>query len=1230
MTKNSHLILLILFFSFSNISSKDLKSSEINTIEKNFSNGLITYNYTIKESEDAYFSFNISDFQVIRMVFTIHNSVNQKINIQCIQSKSTKLEDLKREFKSWNNNCSTLVTSTHEIINVIANIYENKENPNLYLHIKNQYGNLQSNLTFFIRENLSFKRELKTEEISNPAAYIVYEIDPLEYYNKTRETDLLLTTTKEELLIYRNFSKDDFYSIESDIYLKTYFLPLSQQSIAAQFNEYSYNMKLLIFVGVKEYLENDTIILYFSQMDKNTKLYYYIFKEYKQVINFYYNCNDDITKHYLFVDYDELKSEEKYYFRFHDLIGSEARIAQIQLGENDFKNFKYSDSLKFNYFSQEISHMHIIELKCPGDKNKILANIKYSRKENERDLVSFSYFDDIRDYPFTFGEKNLTVDYNEIPTNELAVEIFIPNKESNKTLKIYFENEVYEVLTDKTYFFEIIDTQNFTNFTLASKEVLQAFVTVSGQVRKKKIIVDRNKYIAAFYGNSRSSETYYIYEIEHEFNTNYYIDFEMINYDSRKKFCYQVSNIGIPTIYSQNCFLLDYKESKNISLHIIFKYTENDDYNTTESKYILVVYHERRIVAFKDVYFKTDLPYSKDINYFKVGHNYQYLNASLERGKASYFNVALNNKTTENNINLYILSESTMDNNELLFDLKCIKAYEPYLDYITHNFIEQKENECHIVNNKDFNSNVYHIIYNDIKIESHEKLIIQIIPKTDLNIILMTDYSKIILTKFNFRQNRIINDSLVHQIYELNKEDILSLSEKLIYNKHYNGLKLYARNKYDFEEINKGSLIEFNKEEINAKYKNYDKFLLIIGQNDCINYKESNSIFEVIWNDDVFYYSLTQTNSYNRILIQNKDYNKMYQYIIIDYDKQYLKGDIHFTYYTLLGQSFEISFQSELKNSIFDEPDVQLKKYKIIKNNNQHLIIVRSYSAVNFEGYLDFFSEIDYSSQIIKLNKSSIKTYIIPKGKNYTFNYEEIDSIKMELLNDNEDPIIYFEDKKYNLNKDKTITFNKTNNNSELLYIEAPISSNVVIRIICFIDIKNIPKTDLANLYKIESKYIYDFNPKNIYQATFHIKRKYSIYNRLKEENLDYSEINICYNVANMIVLEENGKNCFILKDDYALNYSSYFYYETYLTFYSEAGGDSFFIEKIDELKNVVPTEYPYDDGDGDGNGSKTWIIILSVFLGVLIIALIIIIFIRIKYKAIRSDNIENLNPILK
>ena len=76
-------------------------------------------------------------------------------------------------------------------------------------------------------------------------------------------------------------------------------------------------------------------------------------------------------------------------------------------------------------------------------------------------------------------------------------------------------------------------------------------MTVSGQVRKDENSVNENKYLKVFYGSYISFETYYIYEIEHEFNTNYYIDFEMENYFPINNFCYQVSNIAIPTIYSQ-------------------------------------------------------------------------------------------------------------------------------------------------------------------------------------------------------------------------------------------------------------------------------------------------------------------------------------------------------------------------------------------------------------------------------------------------------------------------------------------------------------------------------------------------------------------------------------------------------------------------------------------------------------------------------------------------------
>ena len=184
--KLSYIIFLIFIFSFSKISSNSLQSSEINIIEKNFINGLITYNYTIGHNERAYFSYDISGFQDTKMVFTIHNSIEERLDIKCIQSQNMELEDLIAEFNSGKNNCSAFVTLDFGIINVIVNISETKANPNLYLYIYNSNNQLQSNLTLFIRENLGYKRELKTEEILNPVAYTVYEIDPLEYYyNKT-------------------------------------------------------------------------------------------------------------------------------------------------------------------------------------------------------------------------------------------------------------------------------------------------------------------------------------------------------------------------------------------------------------------------------------------------------------------------------------------------------------------------------------------------------------------------------------------------------------------------------------------------------------------------------------------------------------------------------------------------------------------------------------------------------------------------------------------------------------------------------------------------------------------------------------------------------------------------------------------------------------------------------------------------------------------------------------
>ena len=664
--------------------------------------------------------------------------------------------------------------------------------------------------------------------------------------------------------------------------------------------------------------------------------------------------------------------------------------------------------------------------------------------------------------------------------------------------------------------------------------------------------------------------------------------------------------------------MINERESKNISLHNLFKYTESQDYNITEQKYYIVVYHDYPEVLFKDIYFRTDLS-SDSINSFKLGHNYRYKDVFLEKNKDFYFNAVLSNNKMENIINLYILNNIPENNNQLLFDIKCVKAFEPYFDYIRHYFTEKEENNCYIINNKNYNTNLYHIIYNDTKNEVNEKLLLKIIPKIDLNITLIIDYSKPILNSFYLYEFKKINDSFAPQIYQLDTFDILTLSKKIIYNKHYNGLKLYARNKNEFEEIEMGSLIAINYIEFKERYYNYSNFLLIIGQNNYPNYKESKSIFEIIDRNELLYYKIAEFKEYYRIQMKHdKDFK--FKYIIVDYDKQYLKEDIHFSNYTLLGFAYNISYQSEPKDSIFSEPDKELNNYQIIKNNIQHLIIIRFNSSLNFKGYIDLFTEMDYSSQTIHLGKSSIRNYIIAKGKNYTFNYNKSDTIKIELLNHSIESIIYFENKKYNLNYNKTnIVFKKENRNNNLLTIEASNSLSTPIRIISTFDLNNIDKTNLSNLYKTEGKYIYDYNPNNIKKVIFFINRKYSKLRLLKEEYSNTSKIDICYNVGNMVILDENGDNCITLESNSDIEYSSEFSSEIYLTIYSKSGVDSFTIYKIQESEIEKPK--PKDGGNKSNN---TWIIVVCVIVGILLIAVGIFVFIRKRHKRISSFSIEN------
>ena len=121
----------------------------------------------------------------------------------------------------------------------------------------------------------------------------------------------------------------------------------------------------------------------------------------------------------------------------------------------------------------------------------------------------------------------------------------------------------------------------------------------------------------------------------------------------------------------------------------------------------------------------------------------------------------------------------------------------------------------------------------------------------------------------------------------------------------------------------------------------------------------------------------------------------------------------------------------------------------------------------------------------------------------------------------------------------------------------------------------------------------------------------------LNQETKPNSGINVCYNIAKMIIFEEKGNNCFILEDTKEIIYGDNFGYEMYFTFYSEDGNDAFIIEQINEIKKEK-NEPIKDDND------NTLIIVLIVVVVVLLILIGIIIFYKFKYKQFTSEDIEN------
>ena len=278
-------------------------TEQINPIDNKLNDGdIIKEDYSFDETGDAYFSYNLNKFSSeSNIVFTIHDSKKDyltKLNIQCILSDSTNYQDIVKEFPNKESICAVLYHSDDKLINVIASLSGYKTGLNLPLKMHSVKGDQMS---IFLRENKNYYTEIKNQTITNSFAYVAFEFEPKKNYNKEIEKVLIATRANSLLICEKNNNK--FTLID-----ETLLLLISEQSLAAHFWKHD---KLIIFVGKYEYDEtvtdNDIILnLVEKEVNKYEKLYYYLANKDGGLISFHYECTDDITQHYLIVNYGNL------------------------------------------------------------------------------------------------------------------------------------------------------------------------------------------------------------------------------------------------------------------------------------------------------------------------------------------------------------------------------------------------------------------------------------------------------------------------------------------------------------------------------------------------------------------------------------------------------------------------------------------------------------------------------------------------------------------------------------------------------------------------------------------------------------------------------------------------------------------------------------------------------------------------------------------------------------
>lgn len=1197
-----------------------LKSTLINPIET-LNDGIYNDAFDIEKNTSTYFSYDVSNHKgENNVVLTINSPVSAKMDLKCILSDLQE-EKAIEQFEKQDNDCYFFKHKNDKIVNIICPMSNFKDGYILYLKLKSDVE--ISNLNFYVREAGSYQTEIETKDLKNTLAYYAFELPKKDCINK----QYLLTSSELNSIVIFGLKGKEVTQLD-----ETSFLLLSSQTLAAHFWDYD---KVILFVGETEMKEKNEINLNLSEMDtEKIYLYYYTGYDFENsFISFHNDCTDEESEHYLIVNYGEF-SKEDFYFKFHNLIGSNVFFSEYTLGKVDITKLDFSEVGRFKYLKQTENHIHIFKLKCSSKGSKIIANIKYNVKTDKVDNGEANE-EVIKDFSHTFGKSEFTLDYSKLISanqTEFQLEIFTPTTTEAETFQINFEGKDLE-MNNKFSKILKIENKEITSLKIKKEGELETVISVSPSLKQK---VDSSQKYFTIHTYSKNNTAFFVYyEMEHEFDANYNISLEIKNEnDEIIPICYYLSTTSLIHNFGQNCFLLPAQTSDNILLNNIFTISGKTDFNLEEPQYTLVIYNYNKgglNYKISDLNYETNLPKSIPINNRYKDHDFLFLNTSIKKNEDSYFHLQVENSEEARYFDLYILDDvSKFD--KMPFELVCISAYEMAIKYIEPLFTEDN-NLCHIINEKDYNSNVFHIIYKKSSNKTNENLIIKIKSEEDLNIEFVTDINNSVKNDFDFVEGiHKLKEPSVYTIFEISREKFAEFKDKqiILYNKD-DKIEFHGRNHTNIKMLAKSNLVI-----IDDVKKNYEKYFLIFGRNNCTYYCNKELNYQLVFADNVLYQSTNKFEEYQHLAVNiNKCKKDELYYLIFDYGRKKTKESMSLAEYTISGDLENGEYIDSFATNEFDSGKLALNNYQVLNENDLNLNILRFTCKNNLFSYFDYFIKTD-NKKDIDLEQGSIKHFILQKKTNYTFKYESINEIKIDLIEKNtEKPSIVFEGKGIDIEEGEiSLTLNRTDKDINQLYIAASESADIPIRITAYVNNNNLEKTKIDNLYKFNKKYIYDI-PNKAKNVTLYLKNKSSRLRLLLEEGGDTNEKKICYNAAGFIILDENDVNCFNMKEDSEINYIVPENRENdtkaYLVVYPADNNQEINIDKVESFIDEESGDNEHEgDNDKDnktptsGNEGVKWYWVVIIIVAILLVILLIVCIIaKIKKKRLSSKDIE-------